>query len=453
MDSMPLVAGDFEVPTLGAPVFSSPLPLTMRTGDGAAHFVREDARVALEVECELGATAPRILLEKAGPRAKLFYEPSRARVGLVTCGGLSPGINNVIRAVVLELHHHYGVPAIFGFRYGFDGLDAPTVSDTVRLGPDDVRLIHKQGGSVLGLSRGRHDTGAIVDTLMARCLTALIAVGGDGTIRGALAIHREIAKRGLPIAVVAVPKTIDNDIPFVDKTFGFDTAVELARSAIDAAHVEATGARNGIGLVKLMGRDSGFIAAAATLASDDVNVCLVPEVPFAIDGEHGLLAALERRLRARSHAVVVVAEGCGAALVGGVAERDPSGNVRYAAPSADIGMHLRDVIKDYFRGREFPMTLKYIDPSYMVRAVPANASDSLLCDALGRHAAHAAMTGKTGVLIGRVHGVFTHVPLAAAARERKRIDPEGAYWLSIVEATGQEARGDRGHAPPCEAPA
>ncbi len=436
MDSIPLVARDLEVPALGPLAYPSPLPLTSRAGDGRAHFVHDGARVALDVEHEAGA-GPSLLLEKAGPRSGLFFDPARMRVGVVTCGGLCPGINNVVRALVLELHHRYGVRSILGFRYGFEGLDPASGLEPVTLGPDEVRAIHKQGGSVLGLSRGRHDVGAIVDTLVAREVDVVFTIGGDGTLRGAMAIQQEIARRGLLIGVVAVPKTIDNDIPFVDKTFGFDTAVELARTAIDAAHVEATGARNGVGLVKLMGRDSGFIAAAATLASVDVNVCLVPEVSFEVDGETGLFASLERRLRARSHAVIVVAEGCGASLVARTTERDASGNVRYASVAADIGMHLRDTIGDHFRARAMPITLKYIDPSYMVRAVAANASDSLLCDALGRHAVHAAVAGKTSVVIGRVHGVFTHVPLAVATRSAKRIDPEGEYWLSVVEATGQ----------------
>jgi 6-phosphofructokinase 1 len=431
---------DFEVPTLGAPSFASPLPLTSRAGEGSAQFVREGAKVALDVEWTTEREPP-LLVEKAGPRARLFFEPRRVRAAIVTCGGLCPGINDVVRSIVLELHHRYGAASVFGYRYGYEGLDPACGATPIELGVADVRSIHKHGGSVLGLSRGRHDVEVLIDTLVAHEIDMLFAIGGDGTLRGASAIERAIRARGLPIAVVGVPKTIDNDVPYVDKTFGFDTAVEHARVAIDAAHGEATGARNGVGLVKLMGRDAGFIAAAATLASHDVNVCLIPEVPFTIGGDHGLLAALERRLRARSHAVVVIAEGCAASLSVGRAERDASGNTRYASGSADVGASLRDAITAHFEARGVPLALKYIDPSYMIRSVPASTSDAILCGSLGRHAVHAAMAGKTGILIGRVHGVFTHVPLAVATRTRKRIDPEGDEWLAVLESTGQSPLG------------
>jgi 6-phosphofructokinase 1 len=234
-----------------------------------------------------------------------------------------------------------------------------------------------------------------------------------------------------------VPKTVDNDVAFVDKTFGFDTAVEMARSAIACAHAEALGAKMGVGIVKLMGRDSGFIAASATLASGDVNFCLVPECRFDMTGPKGLLVELEKRLLARGHAVIVVAEGCGASLVGSGAERDASGNVRYASAALDVGPRLRDSVVEYFEGRKLPVTVKYIDPSYMIRSVPENASDTIFCDGLAREAVHAGMAGKTDLVIGRWHRLFTHVPLVAATSTRKRIDSEGATWLAVTETTGQ----------------
>jgi 6-phosphofructokinase 1 len=277
----------------------------------------------------------------------------------------------------------------------------------------------------------------MVDQLERLGVNVLFAIGGDGTLRGAHAIHEEAARRGLRIAVVGVPKTIDNDVPYVDKTFGYDSAVEVASRVIDAAHTEAIGAFNGIGLVKLMGRDSGFIAAAATLASREVNYCLVPEVPFDLEGERGLLAALERRLHDRHHAVVVVAEGCGASLTSEGTERDASGNVRYAASGADVGPRLRDALTRHFAAIKMPTSIKYIDPSYIVRGVPANAQDAIFCDALARHAVHAGMAGKTDVVIGRLHRVFTHTPLPVATSQKKRIDPDGGLWLAVTEATGQ----------------
>ena len=433
-----LTQADLDVTTLGDRRFPSPLALSTVRDDQIADYVPDRARVTLTVETTLDeAVAPPVLFEKAGPRQAIFFEPGRTRAGIVTCGGLCPGINNVIRSMVLELHHRYGVKEVLGFRYGFEGLCREVGVAPILLGPDQVRHIHTMGGSFLGLSRGRQDPARMVDTLVERGVDILFAIGGDGTLRGAHAIHEEIARRGLKIAVVGVPKTIDNDIAFIDKTFGYDSAVEVARDAVDAGHTEAIGARNGISVVKLMGRDSGFIAAAATLASLDVNFCLVPEVRFDLEGEHGLLATLERRLAERSHAVIVVAEGCGAALEGEGAERDASGNIRYSSASADIGPALRDAIAAHFAAIKRQVSVKYIDPSYMIRSVRANASDSIFCDSLARHAVHAGMAGKTDLVIGRWHRLFTHVPLPISIGQKKRIDPDGDLWLAVTSTTGQ----------------
>jgi 6-phosphofructokinase 1 len=433
-----LSQAQLDVRTLGDRAFPSPLELSTVAGDGIADYVPDEARVALSVEIMAGAAPPApLLFEKAGPRQSIFFDPPRTRAGIVTCGGLCPGINNVVRSMVLELHYKYGVREILGFRYGYEGLNPAGGIEPVRLGPEEVRSVHRMGGSFLGLSRGRQEPSVMVDTLARLGVDVIFAVGGDGTLRGAHALHEEIARRGLGIAVVGVPKTIDNDIPFVDKSFGYDTAVEIARQAVDAGHTEATGARNGIGIVKLMGRESGFIAAAATLASLDVNFCLIPEVRFDLEGPSGLFAALERRLGERAHALIVVAEGCGASLDLEAAERDASGNVRYSAAGADIGPRLRDAIARHFAAIGAPVTVKYIDPSYMIRSVPANASDSIFCDSLARHAVHAGMAGKTDLVIGRLHRIFTHVPLLIATGERKRINPDGDIWLAVSETTGQ----------------
>lgn len=423
---------------LGERTVASPLGLSTARSDVVPDYVPDRAGVLLDIETPDSQTfAPPLVFERAGPRDKIFFDPKKTKGGIVTCGGLCPGINNVVRSMVLELFHSYGVEQIVGFRYGFMGIDPTSGVDPIRLGPDEVRSVHKHGGSFLGVSRGAHDPKAMATTLERLGIDVLFAIGGDGTLRGAHAIHEEVTRRGLPIGIVGVPKTIDNDVPYVDKTFGYDTAVEAASHVIDAAHSEAIGAFNGIGLVKLMGREAGFIAAAATLASREVNFCLVPEVSFELDGAHGLLAALEKRVRERRHAVVVVAEGCGASLAGADAERDPSGNVRYGAASADVGTRLRDAITHHFANAGVPASVKYIDPSYVLRGVPANAQDAIYCDALARNAVHAGMAGKTDVVIGRLHRVFTHVPLLVATSHRKRIDPHGGLWLAVTEATGQ----------------
>lgn len=429
---------DVVVPTLGPCRFPSPVRLSTTGRQDLASFVSNDARVALDMEWNVGEEPPApTWLEKSGPRANLFFDPARTRAGIVTCGGLCPGINNVVRSLVLGLHHTYGVPNILGFRYGYQGLDPSQGMEPLKLTLEDVSHIHRQGGSFLGTARGAQDPKVMVDTLLAREVDILFAIGGDGTLRGAHRLAEEIARRGAKISIVGIPKTIDNDVPYVDKTFGFETAVEASRLVLNSAHTECSQVRDGIGLVKLMGRDSGFIAASATLASGEVNFCLVPEVPFTLDGPHGLLAVLEQRLAARSHALIAVAEGCGLSLATGEVERDASGNVRYSSAEVDVGPKLRTAISEYFKARGKQITFKYIDPSYIIRSVPANTGDAIYCDRLARHALHAAMAGKTDVMIGRSHGVFTHVPLTLATSERKRIVPNGGLWFAVTETTGQ----------------
>lgn len=378
--------------------------------------------------------------ELAGPRELVYFDPSKTRCGVVTCGGLCPGLNDVIRAIVLQLHDHYGVELIYGFRYGFEGLVPRYGHRPVMLDPETVAHIHQRGGSILASSRGPQDPAEMVDALERLNLQALFCIGGDGTFRGADALCREIARRGLKIAVVAVPKTIDNDIAFTTRTFGFETAYTEASLAIRAAHVEATGALNGVGLVKLMGRHAGFIAAHAALASRDADFVLVPEVEFDLAGGNGLLAHLVRCLRKRRHAVVVVAEGAGQSLCqaesDGEPQRDASGNIRFK----DIGTLIRDRIGEYLRLVGVPHTLKYIDPSYLIRSAPATPSDSLFAGILGQMAAHAAMAGKTGIFVGHWNDQFTYVPISAAVSQGKRLDPAGHLWQSVVECTGQPAQ-------------
>jgi len=417
-----------EIRTLGKPRIPSPIELT----------VDDRARCAAEIVRLPDAPAdPGALFEIAGPRSQLFFESARACAGIVTCGGLCPGLNNVIRSVFLELHHIYGVPRVLGFRDGYAGLDASYGQEPVELTPAFVHDIHRMGGTVLGTSRGPVDISRAVDNLAARGVDMLFTVGGDGTQRGALALCREAERRGLSLAVVGIPKTIDNDVAFVARTFGFLTAVEEACKVITCAHTEAHSVRNGVSIVKLMGREAGFIAASATIASQDVNFTLIPEVPFALEGEGGLLAALVRRVQARGHAVIVAAEGAGQDLLGGGAEeRDASGNVKLK----DIGLFLRDRIASRFAEADIPATLRYFDPSYMIRSVPADAEDSILCDLLARNAVHAALAGKTGMVIGLMHDTFVHVPMEALATRKKRVDPAGETWRAVLAATGQPAR-------------
>jgi 6-phosphofructokinase 1 len=351
-------------------------------------------------------------------------------VGLVTCGGLCPGLNDIIRSIVLELYHIYGVRNIYGICYGLEGFIPKYGHKVMDLGPSSVSNILDMGGSILGSSRGPQDIDEIVDCLERMNIGILFAIGGDGTLKGARAIAEEIGKRGLKISVIGIPKTIDNDISYVDASFGFETAVSEARTAIQSAHNEAVAARNGIGLVKLMGRESGFIAAYATLSNNDVNFCLIPEKSFTLEG---FFDALKVRLERRGHAVIVVGEGAGQDLVGLNGVKDPSGNIRLG----DVGIFLRDEIRKYFKTAEMQVDLKYIDPSYTIRSMPANPRDSSFCLQLGHNAVHAAMSGRTNMLVGFWKREFTHVPIDLAVSGRKKINPDGRFWSTVLSCTGQ----------------
>jgi len=424
---------DTAVKTLGACAHRSPLRLNAIVGDDVGNFTSDAHRVRGDVHVPPDGVER--FFENAGPRERLFFDPARTKAAIVTCGGLCPGLNNVIRSAVLELWMNYGVREIVGIRYGYQGL-GPAAAPPVALTPEFVDGIDKLGGTVLGSSRGSPDTTAMVDFLAGAGIDILLCVGGDGTQRGAHQVHEEIDRRALKITVVGIPKTIDNDIDFCDQTFGYATAIEKAREVLLSAHVEAKGVRNGVGLVKVMGRDSGFIAAGATLASQEVNFTLIPEQRFALHGEGGFLAALKDRLLARRHAVVAVAEGAGQHLFPAEqAERDASGNVKYQ----DIGPLLKREILAYFSQQAIPVDVKYIDPSYFIRSVPANCADSLLCDQLARRAVHAALAGKTDVLVAVLNRAFIHVPIPLATSRRRQLHLEGEMWNSVLSATGQSS--------------
>jgi 6-phosphofructokinase 1 len=426
---------ELVVQSLGAARHHSPLPLSTVPGDGVGDFVSDAARVLYDICVEGGVGPPELAFERAGPRPHLFFDPPKTRAAVVTCGGLCPGINNVIRTLFFELTVNYGVGELLGIRFGFQGLNPETGEPPQTLTSEMVAGIHRQGGTILGTSRGPQDAKTTVDFLQDRRIDILFCVGGDGTQRGAHEIAAEANRRKLPIAVVGIPKTIDNDIRYCRRSFGFPTAVAEAETVVHRAHTEAIGVQHGVGLVKLMGREAGFIAAAATIASGDVNFTFIPEVPFELDGPRGLLARLERRLAARQHAVIVVAEGAGQDLIPDRTEEyDASGNRKLG----DIGALLKQRITEYFDERGLPVQVRYFDPSYHIRSCPANTIDSLLCEQLARHAVHAAMAGKTDVLIGLVHGEFIHVPLAVSIGQKKRLSPEDEWWTTVLAITGQD---------------
>ena len=436
MDSTPIPT---DIPKLGKAKIPSPVQNRAKGDTNSISFVSDDEHVLIDVSAQRlarqfqnGQTPSGF--QRAGPRSKIFFDPSKLRCALVTCGGLCPGLNDIIRSIVLELHWGYGVRNIYGIRYGLQGFIPQFGHDIIDLTPDAVVNIHERGGSVLGSSRGPQDVAEIVDCLERMNVGILFMIGGDGTLMAATRIADNIQQRNLKISVVGVPKTIDNDIYLVSRSFGFETAVDVAARAIMSAHNEAAGYPNGIGLLKLMGRYSGFIAATATLAHQDVNFVLIPEVDFDLDGPNGLMSAIEKRVADRGHAVIVAAEGAGQRFFDDEkTERDASGNIKLK----DIGLYLKDAIVSYFDAKNTGITIKYIDPSYMIRSLPANANDRVFCNFLGRNAVHAGLAGKTNLLIGHWNNHFVHVPMQTVAGKRKQINPKGTLWRSALEATGQ----------------
>lgn len=423
---------DFTIQDLGERTLPSPV--------NVSYFTPDSKRVLYNIYLEhykdfTTLEGVPLSFEVAGPREKIFFDPVQTKAAIVTCGGLCPGINDVIRAIIMELFYRYGVRNAVGIKYGFQGLIPKYGHQVMDLTPDIVKDIHTSGGSILSSSRGMQEPVEMVNTLKRMNIDILFCIGGDGTMRCARFIADEIAKRNLNISIIGIPKTIDNDLTLIQKTFGFDTAISEAVKVIQCAHVEAKGAPMGIGVVKIMGRLSGHIAAGAALAQGDVNFVLIPEVPFDMDGERGFLNALEKRLHKSGHCLILVAEGAGQDIIRkdhDVMEKDASGNIKLL----DVGSFLKMYIEEYFKKKGMEINLKYIDPSYTIRSVPANASDSIYCGALGQYAVHAGMAGKTSMLVGLIKDEYVHLPFRTVSSGSK-VNPEGNIWMRVLETTGQ----------------
>jgi len=430
---------DFIVTSLGKGSVVSPLTNTQRAISPVYKFVNDIDRIIYDVSLEhfnrcVDTGESPVSFEKAGPKENIFFEPAKTKVAIVTCGGLCPGLNNVIRSLVNELFYRYGINRILGIKYGYEGLIPKYNHPVIELTPQMVSNIHLTGGTILGSSRGDQDVKKMVDTLEIMNINVLFCIGGDGTLHGAHAIYEEIEKRKLKISVAGIPKTIDNDIDLMEKSFGFESAFTIANDIIRHAHNEAEGAYNGIALVKLMGRDSGFIAASAALSIQEVNFVLIPEITFDLYGQRGFLKVLRKRLEERQHAVIVVAEGAGQEFFEtSNKNKDASGNIKHR----DIGVYLKDKISEEFKSKKFPHTIKYIDPSYIIRSAPANANDSKFCNLLAQNAVHAALAGKTDFVVGFWNNQFTLLPISMAVANRKKIDIESELWWNVLEATGQ----------------
>ena len=419
------------IQSLGPCLYPSPL---QHTGGLDVPFRPDSERVLVDHhEGAVIAEGEPKSFEMCGPREKIFFDPPKTTAAIVTCGGLCPGLNDIIKGIVTQCHYRYGVTKVYGFRYGYEGLIQRFGHVPILLKPESVAQIHNFGGTILGSSRGPQPIDEMVDVLEEMKIDILFVIGGDGTLRGASEIVKEIDRRGLKKSVIGIPKTIDNDIRWIDKSFGFETAFAVAVQAVKCAYIEATGAMNGIGLIRLMGRDSGFIACYSALAAGNVDFVLIPEVKFNLEGDRGLLEALRYRLAKRKSVVIVVAEGAGQELMVGNDATDASGNKKLV----DIGDYLRGQINGFFKERRIDVSLKYIDPSYIVRSVPANAQDNVYCSQLAQHAVHAGMAGKTNLLVGRWHCSFVHLPIALATHGRRKVDPKSELWQAVLESTGQ----------------
>lgn len=444
---MTLHLDDLRVGHLGECRYGSPFSEMLSTKQTSPHYVAEGDRVLLEdtvsMLTEHGRPPEQVpSFEAAGPRRKIYFDPAHVTAGIVTCGGLCPGLNNVIRGLVQELAVHYKVKRILGFRHGLQGLTAEHRNDTIELTPDRVRDIHNVGGTILGSSRGGQDADEMVDSLVLQGINIMFVIGGDGGMRAATFLSEAIRARGLDIAVIGVPKTIDNDLPFTDQSFGFQSAFARAAEFISAVSVEAAASRNGVGIVKLMGRHSGFIASYAALSANGADIVLIPEIPFSLEGANGLLAHVEQHVRAKGFVVIVLAEGAGQDLLEeqGLPQHngrgtDASGNVKLG----NIGEVLKESITAHLTAVGLAPTMRYIDPGYAVRSVAANAYDSVYCLRLAHAAAHAAMAGHTEAAVARWRRRFVHVPLSLMTSRRNQVDPDGDLWMSVLETTCQPA--------------
>lgn len=417
---------DLVVDMLGKPEIDSPVRLTS--------YIGEEERFLFDLNPEnliqqVSAQQELCTIERGGPRKKIFFDPHKTRAAIVTCGGLCPGINNVIRSVTLELLYQYKIISVIGYRFGYKGMADPSIQP-MELNSETTNGIGELGGSILASSRGPQEVDKMIDRLLADSIDILFVIGGDGSLKGALALQEGIARRNLKIGVVGIPKTIDNDLNFISKSFGFQTAYSKAVESIRAAHTESLGTPNGIGIVKVMGRHSGAIAAHATISSQIVNFCLIPEFSFELKD---LMEALVKRLEKRSHAVIVIAEGVAQETINKENKRDASGNLILT----DSGIWLKGEIAKYLSAAGIEHNIKYIDPSYIIRAIPASPNDALFCSMVGQYAVHAAMSGRTAVVIGQWNHYFGTIPIRLVVGSQKLVNINGTIWRSVLESTGQ----------------
>jgi len=289
---------------------------------------------------------------RAGPRKTTYHDPHQSCAAIVTCGGLCPGMNDVICSLTNTLKVTYQVPRVLGIRGGWWGFHKQENLPPMELDAAKVDGVQHVGGTMLGSSRGGFDADKVLQACVAWQVNLLFVIGGDGTHRGALAVADLAQALKIPMSVVGIPKTIDNDIGIIDRSFGFESAVAEAKVAIKSAKVEASCAPNGIGVVKLMGRDSGYIAAHSTISSHgDVDLLLIPElkIDFDVDSSTNIFNHLHNTLLNKGHAVVVLSEGAGAEHLLQETTRNSKTSADGTQPKLPpIGIYMKKRIQDYF---------------------------------------------------------------------------------------------------------
>jgi 6-phosphofructokinase 1 len=414
------------------PCFGDPVNRDVLQGGfiGEKAFIKSNSFFIKHDEKEVG-------FQIGGPRLHIAFNPSEVNVAIVTCGGLCPGLNVVIRELVMSLWYNYGVRKIFGIKYGYEGFQES--NEWIELSPSVVREIHYQGGTILGTSRGGFNGEKITETLQNKNINMVFAIGGDGTHRGINDLYKIFQKKKLKIAIAGIPKTIDNDIPLIDRSFGFESAVEQAVKVISSANTEAKSMKRGIGLVKLFGRECGFIALQASLASRDVNICLIPESSFYLYGKKGLLKFIFDRLELKNHCLIVVAEGAGLSIkekpLNNTGALDKSGNI--VLP--DVGTVLKNEILQYAKENSIEISMKYIDPTYIIRSCSSNSFDTNYCSKLAQNAVHSVFSGFTNFTSGFIDNKPVIIPVDYLLTLGKRaIDIESDMdYLSLLASTGQ----------------
>jgi ATP-dependent phosphofructokinase / diphosphate-dependent phosphofructokinase len=332
------------------------------------------------------------------------------RIGVLTGGGDCPGLNAVIRAIVRKGVGEYGHEFV-GYRDGWRG---PLERDSRPLGVPEVRGILPRGGTILGSSRTnpfKEDGGSetIAENLKADQVEGLIAIGGEDTLGAASRLYEG------GVNVVGVPKTIDNDLSATDYTFGFDTAVNIAMSAIDRLHTTAESHRRTL-ICEVMGREAGWIAFHAGL-SGGANVILIPEVEFDLDR---VCDYIVRRFESQYSPIVVVAEG--AQPKGGVpaaegAPTDAFGHVRLGG----IANWLEGEIEKR-TGHEARATVL----GHVQRGGTPTAFDRVLATRFGLHAIDAVHEGQWGKMTALRSTDIQLVDLTEATAELKTV-PESLY--------------------------